>query len=281
MSQIAYDPVKDKMAGFIRGSRKLRRLFYFLLDMFFLRSWHVRKKIRQVYKSSGNTKDNWNVLDAGSGFGQYDAFMLRSFRNIYIKAIDVKEDYLADCRHYFVDSLAQKRIVFENQDLLELKDSGFDFTLCVDVLEHIEQDTLVMKNLYDALEPGGYLLMHSPSHFAADDAGDDEFFVDEHARVGYSREDISKKLKSVGFDQVEANYTYGTFGHLAWVLSIKWPMLILNKVGVIGFLILPIWYAFVLLPSLILNKIDLHSTNKTGTGIYALARKPLSSVNDR
>jgi len=274
MSQIAYDPVKDRFAGIIRNSRFLRRLFYFALDVFFLRSWHVRHTIRKIVKEASGSAPK--ILDAGSGFGQYDRFLLKLFPDAQITAVDVKEDYLRDCRFYFQKEIKAGTITFEQQDLLEYSKPGFEFVLCVDVLEHIYEDVVVMKNLCDSLKPGGFFLMHSPSHLAEEDAGDDAFFVDEHARAGYSEEELSQKMMQAGLEPFLIKYTYGVLGHAAWVLIIKWPMLLLNRLGFGAVLLLPFWYCLSLIPALIMMKSDVLNQNKTGTGILGLARRPVS-----
>src|SRR5690625_812450 len=97
MSRIAYDPVKDRFAAIIRKSRGLRTLFYGLLDLFFLRSWYVRRVLKK-HASPLDDQGPWKLLDAGSGFGQYDRFILRQFSNVQVRAVDVKADYLDDCR---------------------------------------------------------------------------------------------------------------------------------------------------------------------------------------
>jgi SAM-dependent methyltransferase len=270
MSQIAYDPVKDRLAKWVRKSRILRTLFYITLDLFFLRSWHIRKTVRNLFDDSSQPL---RVLDAGCGFGQYDRFLLKTLSASRILAVDVKEDYLEDCRKYFAREIKAGRIIFENRDLLDFRDEGYDLILCVDVLEHIEQDVKVMRNLRESLAPGGYLMMHSPSDLAGEDAGDDEFFVDEHARAGYSSSELRSKFRQAGLETVGIRYTYGTFGHAAWVLMIKWPMLTLNKVGFAAILLLPFWYLIVFLPSMALNSIDVKRTNREGTGIVGLARR--------
>jgi SAM-dependent methyltransferase len=275
MSQIAYDPVKDKFAGIIRNSKFLRRCFYFILDVFFLRSWHVRRSVRKLLRKHKPDSQNWKILDAGCGFGQYDRFLLKIFPEATIKAVDVKEDYLADCVSYFEEPIKAGKITFEKQDLLEYVSPDHDLILCVDVLEHIEDDVQVMVNMWHSLKPGGYFVMHSPSHLAEDDAGDDEFFVDEHARAGYSRPDLGEKFRLAGFEPVQIKYTYGRFGHFAWMLNIKWPMLMLNKIGFWSVVFLPFWYALTILPSLLMKKIDLHTGNPTGTGILGIARRPV------
>ncbi len=273
MSQIAYDPVKDKLAAVIRRSRLLRTLFYITLDLFFLRSWHIRRKAKELF---GAKDIKPAILDAGCGFGQYDRFMLRKLSPAHILAVDVKDDYLEDCRRYFRSNIRKGVIAFEKKDLLEFDEGSFDFILCVDVLEHIVEDVRVMRNMKKCLKPGGYFLMHSPSHLAEEDAGDDKFFVDEHARAGYSNQELRAKFKQAGLKPEYIRYTYGTWGHMAWVMMIKWPMLLLNKAGFWAAVLLPFWYLIVFIPSMLLNYADTRANNVEGTGIIGLARKPLS-----
>lgn len=278
MSQIAYDPVKDKFAKVIRKNRVLRTWFYFILDTLFLRSWYVKRSLKTLKQVLPKDTYQVKILDAGCGFGQYDRFLLRQFPNAVIDAIDVKEEYLEDCRAYYNYELSNGKITFKKTDLLNFDDSDkYDIILCVDVLEHIENDVDVMQRLNKALKSNGYILMHSPSDLAKHDAGEDDFFVDEHARVGYSKEDLAQKLSKAGYEAIKIDYSYGKWGHLAWVLLIKWPMLSLNTFGFLSLLLFPIWYAVVIFPSLLLMKIDLKHTNDYGTGILGLAMKSASS----
>ncbi|MDZ7691055.1 MAG: class I SAM-dependent methyltransferase [Balneolaceae bacterium] len=274
MSKIAYDPVKDRFAEIIRHSRFLHTLFYKLLDLFFLRSWYIRRVLRK-YAEPLDLTMKWQMLDAGTGFGQYDRFLLREFSNIHVKGIDVKADYLEDCRQYFQREIERGHIEFEQQDLLDIDyHNTFDFTICIDVLEHIEEDEQAIGNLAEALKPGGYFLMHSPSHYSESDAGEEDTFVGEHARAGYSKEDITNKIKRAGLNPVEVNYTYGKLGHFAWQFIIKYPMLILNKIKLWALPILAIYYIPVLPVALLLMRLDMIEDNERGTGIYALAQKP-------
>jgi len=273
MSRIAYDPVKDRFANIIRKFRFLRTLFYKLLDLFFLRSWYVRDILRE-YGTELDHQGEWKLLDAGSGFGQYDRFILQEFRNVRVKAIDVKSDYLQDSKQYFEQEIRNNRIDFEQADLLEISYSQkFEFVICIDVLEHIEEDRKVMENIHHALKPGGYFLMHSPSIYSEEDADGDDSFVDEHARVGYSKEDLGEKLEKAGFELTDVAYTYGSKGHLAWELLIKYPMLWLTKIKLWALPLMAVYYLFTLPVGLFLMFLDLRDENQRGTGIYALGRK--------
>jgi SAM-dependent methyltransferase len=273
MGTISYDPVKNRFAALIRNSGFLRTLFYYLLDLFFLRSWHVRRILK---KEGGklDKKGKWTLLDAGCGFGQDDRFILKHFNNVEIVSVDIKEEYLEDCRNYFKNDINQGIIKFRNADLLGLKpDQSFDFILCVDVLEHIENDQQVINNLAGLLKPGGKILMHSPSHFSEGDAGGGESFVGEHARAGYSKRDIYNKFRKAGLITERTHYTYGLPGHLAWVLTIKYPMMLLNRTGLAGLILLLPYYLVILSPCLLLNFVDLFTKNEKGNGVYALGSK--------
>ncbi len=265
MSQIAYDPVKDRFAARIRHSRALRRVFYFLLDLFFLRSWHVRRRLRQELAANPRAV----ILDAGCGFGQYDRYLLRRFPHVRIHAVDVKPDYLDACRHYFQADIAAGRIRFAESDLtIDTFPPEYDLVLCVDVLEHIEPDVQVMRTLRGALKPGGVLVMHSPSHLAEDDAEGDPSFVGEHARPGYSREELDAKLRQAGFEGTDIRYTYGPDGHRAWEWLIKRPMLWLSA-HFAWVLVLPFWYLVTLIPGLWWMRKDLDWKGE-GTGILGV-----------
>lgn len=240
-----------------------------MLDLFFLRSWHIRRILR---KEGGelDKQGSWTLLDAGCGFGQYDRFILNQFKNVKVLALDVKDDYLEDCRYYFQKEIEEGRIEFKRLDLLTLDISQeFDLIICIDVLEHIEEDQKVIQNLADSLKRSGGLLMHAPSHYSEEDADEGESFVGEHARPGYSKRDITKKYLEAGITPAKVHYTYGVYGHLAWVILIKYPMILLNTSGIAGIILLWVYYPIVLLPGLLLNLADLYTSNEKGNGLFA------------
>jgi hypothetical protein len=63
-----YDPIKRKLGVVFNKTPFLRKLFYRLLDVLLLRSWHVHKALKEWEKSHPGKQQ---ILDAGSGFGQY------------------------------------------------------------------------------------------------------------------------------------------------------------------------------------------------------------------
>jgi 2-polyprenyl-3-methyl-5-hydroxy-6-metoxy-1,4-benzoquinol methylase len=265
-----YDPVKKVFGGIVSRNVFLRKIFYRLLDLMFLRSWHVRNMIRTLYKKD----DVLEIFDAGMGFGQYSYFMAKYFTNCRILGVDVKDEQVDDC-NYFFENTRFRNAKFEIADLtkIDYKDK-FDFILNVDVMEHIVEDELVLKNFAASLKPGGRLLINTPSNLGGSDAHDehDESFIEEHARNGYSKEDISSKLERAGLRVTHFTYTYGKFGTVSWRFGIKYPILIAGASKIL-ILLLPFYYLFTLWFVLILMWLDTKVENKEGTGIVVVAQK--------
>lgn len=265
-----YDPVKKVFGDIVARNVFLRRIFYRLLDIMFLRSWHVRKSVKSLYSSS----ESLNIFDAGMGFGQYSYFMAKRFRGSRIFGVDVKDEQVEDC-NYFFEKRGFKNVKFEVADLTKINyNNEYDFILNVDVMEHIVEDELVLKNFANALKKGGRLLINTPSDLGGSDAHDehDESFIEEHARNGYSKEDITAKLERAGLKVTHFKYTYGKYGTISWRFGIKYPILIAG-VSKLLILMLPFYYFFTIWFVLILMWLDTKTDNEAGTGIVVVAEK--------
>ncbi len=267
-----YDPVKRSLGVFFNKTPFLRKIFYHLLNLLLLRSWHVRKTMRKIKKSFPEKPD---ILDAGSGFGQYDYTMSLQFPAAKITGLDIKQEQIDDCNTFFTKIQRKNRVNFEYADLTQFsRPESYDFALSVDVMEHIEDDVRVFKNIYTSLRPGGVLLISTPSDQGGSDVHHDheDSFIDEHVRDGYAISDIEEKLKSVGFKQIESKYSYGTPGKISWSLSMKIPIKMVN-LSKIFLAILPFYYLITFPFSFILNIFDVHMTHKTGTGLIVKCMK--------
>jgi SAM-dependent methyltransferase len=271
-----YDPIKRSLGKVFNQSPVLRKLFYRLLDLLLLRSWHISKELNKWAKQN---RESRQILDAGSGFGQYVYRMARKNPMWNIKGLDVKEEQIADCNQFF-DRIGYKHVHFEVADLTKLSFSNaFDLVLCVDVMEHIEEDVLVLTNYNKALKPGGMLLISTPSDQGGSDVHHHDEkpagavgFIDEHVRDGYGINELDEKLRKAGFSKTEIRYQYGKPGKLSWKLSMKYPILMLNTSKLL-FLLLPFYYLLVFPLCLVLNFIDIRTRHASGTGLVAKAWK--------
>jgi SAM-dependent methyltransferase len=267
-----YDPIKKTLGRFFSGPLFMRKIFYFLLDLLLLRTWHVKKALRTLTRE---IPEDASVLDAGAGFGQYTWRMSRMNRKWKITAADIDQEHIDGCNKFFKAAGLSGRIVCELLDLTELGNANsFDLILSVDVMEHIKEDEHVFRNFWRALKPAGSLLISTPSDKGGSDVHDPtEFsFIDEHVRNGYGIIEISQKLENAGFKNIRASYTYGVPGNISWHLSMKYPVEMLNY-SKFFYLLLPFYYLIIFPVALFLNFLDVSLTHKSGTGLLVLTGK--------
>ncbi len=270
-----YDPIKRTLGNVFNRTPFLRKVFYGLLDLLLLRAWHVHKELKAFkgWKQSG-----LNVLDAGAGFGQYTYWMNRKNPQWTITSIDVKDEQVADCNRFFGQIGQSERVLFKVGDLTTFrKENTYDLVICVDVMEHIEEDVKVFENYHASMKEGAMLLISTPSDQGG--SGLDEHhegevhgFIDEHVRDGYNIHEIEEKLKGVGFSKVEARYQYGKPGKVAWKLSMMYPLTLLNK-SKLFFILLPFYYLITYPISYVLNWRDVSGMHHSGSGLVVKAWK--------
>jgi len=279
-----YDPIKRSLGNIFNRKPWLRILFYHLLDLLLLRTWHVKNAlngwIRDTRYAMREATSNIpgpksRILDAGSGFGQYSYFLSGMKGNLMIDAVDLKEEQIADCNSFF-HSIGRSNVQFAVADLTTFsKPDNYDLILSVDVMEHILEDEAVFRNFHQSLKPGGMVLVSTPSDQGGSDVhdhGEEESFIDEHVRDGYNIQEIQEKLKRAGFGKSEAHYTYGKPGQLGWKLSMKYPIKMLNA-SKLFFIILPFYYLITFPFALLFNAMDVWGKHKTGTGLIVKAWK--------
>ena len=248
-----------------------RVLFYQLLDLLLLRSWHIQRALRQW---KGTQTHAVQVLDAGFGFGQYTYRMAKSLNYQSIDAVDLKDEQVADCDGFF-KKVNISNVHFQTGDLTAfVRPEKYDLVLCVDVMEHIEEDVQVLTNYCQSLKKGGMLLISTPSDQGGSDVHDDgeTSFIEEHVRDGYGVDDMANKLKTAGFSKWDIQFSYGRWGRISWLLSMKYPMLMLNKTSLF-FIILPLYYLATYPFAFVFNALDVRVHNPKGTGLIVKAWK--------
>jgi len=262
-----YDPIKDRIMSLIKIHPAARKLFFFLLDMLFLRQWYVKKRILNLYSK----KDAIAFYDAGSGFCQYSDFVLSNWEKSTVLALDLKSEYLQNYSRYAVKQFAG-RFDWITADLVDFVPANkFNLICAIDILEHIENDQQVLNNFYQCLEVKGKLIISTPS-----DTDEAAKFTSEHVRPGYSESDLRTKLTNAGFDINEFTYSYGKWGKLSWKMSIKFPIRLLS-ISILMILLLPIYYVCLYPIIYLLMRLDVNSNNYVGNGIIVVAEKPATS----
>lgn len=265
-----YDPIKKGLGTFFNRSPLLRILFYKLLNLLLLRTWHIKKELKKYRKENAGFI---RVLDAGSGFGQYTYYIMQLSKSWIVTGVDLKTEQIIDCNDFIKKIKKEHQVNFKVADLTSFDEpETYNLILCVDVMEHIENDVQVFRNFAKALKPGGVVLISTPSDQGGSDVHDnnDESFIEEHVRDGYNIVDIETKLRSAGFIKIESKYSYGKPGNISWKISMKYPVIMLNFSKLL-YVILPFYYILTFPICFLLNFLDVNMKHKSGTGLIVKA----------
>lgn len=262
-----YDPIKNVMFKIVKAIPALRSLFFAALDLLFLRQWYVKRKISDCFKSDASI----SFYDAGSGFCQYSDYILKHWKHSKVFALDLKTDYLKDYAIAAEQNYPQRFSWVEGDLVLYKPLKKFNLIAAIDILEHIEDDKQVLANFYECLEPGGKLVISTPSNL--DEAAR---FTAEHVRPGYNPDELKSKLKEAGFAIKSFEFSYGKWGKLSWKLAMKYPLQLVSY-SIILMLVLPIYYICLYPVIYLLMHKDITSHNNVGNGLVVVAEKPITA----
>ena len=156
--------------------------------------WFVsrNKVIKFLVKKFVGTGD-WEkkkFLEIGCG----TAFVLKGLSDLPFLQLSGAEIYLQGLKYA---RLRLPEVNFIQLDATDLPfKEQFEAMGAFDVLEHIESDELVMRNVYDALKKGGYFFLSVPQYMWMWSRTDDYAC---HKRR-YTRKELLSKLRITGFD---------------------------------------------------------------------------------
>jgi len=157
------------------------------------------------------------VLEAGCGIGNLTELLLDRKRLVAVDYEDFYVERLSQAYGHLRNLTVGRADLLEPADLSRAsKDGLFDTIICLNVVEHIEDDVRVMRNFRDLLKPGGraiILVPHDPSNYTAVDKTLGHF-------RRYTRSELSKKAEQAGLKVVEC-WGFNRVGGLGWRISGK------------------------------------------------------------
>jgi SAM-dependent methyltransferase len=154
------------------------------------------------------------VLEVGAGVGTMTRY-LRHAREIV--ASDVSASYLEELRRAFA---ADPRVRILRYDLEQTPPAelgrDFDTILCLNVLEHVENDLQALSRLRELLQPGGRLVLLVPAMKVL--YGSIDRAIGHYRR--YEEQELVEKVRAAGFavEHVEWLNRLGAFG---WFLNAR------------------------------------------------------------
>lgn len=155
------------------------------------------------------------VLEIGAGIGNMTSRFLP--RDEYI-ASEINQQYLETLWSRFGHEGRAKILhldLSEPEHFKELRESQ-DSIICLNMLEHVEDDIAALKRMYETLAPEGNLILlvpQDPHIFSNLDQ------VSKHFRR-YTREDLQQKLNQAGFT-VDTMFDFNKPGYIGWAIEGK------------------------------------------------------------
>lgn len=156
------------------------------------------------------------ILEAGCGNGNIASFLKNKE---LVVAVDNDEQMLSMFKERLSGNENFKIIKFDlaNRQITSfLRDEKIDTVVCINTLEHIENDLVVLNNFYEILEENGKLILLIPAlkflYSSLDEAAG-------HFRR-YNKKEITYKLNKTNFS-VEYTSHFNLFGIIGWFLQGK------------------------------------------------------------
>ncbi|MDX2029984.1 MAG: class I SAM-dependent methyltransferase [Blastocatellia bacterium] len=165
-----------------------------------------------IYEQIAHAMGN-RVLEVGSGTGNITQFLRAGSRQV--TATDVVPSYRNHLEKLFADEAKVRVGTFDLMSRAPAEYGGaFDTVVCLNVLEHIEDDHFALEQMREVLEPGGKLALLVPAH---------QFLFGEFDRaVGhyrrYERRELTDKLSRAGF-AVHGLTFFSMLAALPWLIN--------------------------------------------------------------
>lgn len=202
----------ERYCNFYRSSGKLRRFFRFDIR-------YRCRRLHEVLDELSISTNGVSVLDFGFGAGD----LLASFpKECSVCGVDVSPSAVETARNKEIFKKFRKAqfqtVPEHNND--EFIHEKFDLVLSSHVIEHVDDDEVLLNTLKSRLKDDGHLVLFAP----VEEPG----YIHFHVR-NYSVETLSQKVKDCGFDIVFCEGSMNINGHIWKVITIpsrhNWPVL--------------------------------------------------------
>jgi 2-polyprenyl-3-methyl-5-hydroxy-6-metoxy-1,4-benzoquinol methylase len=160
------------------------------------------------------------VLEIGSGSGNISQFFIKNNWNITLS--DIRDNYCELLKKKFNNEINQVDVL--NMNLVDPDfDSKFrhfynqfDTVFALNVIEHIEDDKLALRNIYKLLKKEGHVIILVPAYQALYNAIDAS--LDHYRR--YVQKQTNDIILKAGFEIIHEQY-FNAMGIPAWFISGK------------------------------------------------------------
>ena len=114
-------------------------------------SWEIPSMVRHLVFSSKN------ILDLGCGDGGTVSGIIRKYPSKKVTGVDISPRRIDSLKERF----PKKRFICGDVCSTKLKDNSFDLIISTQVIEHVEDDKKMVREMHRLLKKGGFLYISS------------------------------------------------------------------------------------------------------------------------
>ena len=134
------------------------------------------------------------ILDFGCGGG---ALLTELSEYGKVIGLDSSHVALSYCR-----KKAQKNLVLNNGHKLPFKNNTFEMIICLDVIEHLENDTKFLKQISEVLKKDGYIFLMAPAFPSLWSRRD--VYLGHHRR--YTKWQLKRHIENLGLNVIKISH---------------------------------------------------------------------------
>ncbi len=177
--------------------------------------WHALKNILKSEIENGLV-----TLDIGSYDGYISYNLKKLFIDLKITVVDIDKSALQIARERGLNTLCASALE------LPIKDNRVDVVLCLDLIEHIEEDDKLFKEIFRILKKDGKVILTTPMQDGVSFPFLNRIKIEAinkswgHVRKGYSLKQIREIFQSNGLMCEKQVGCFNLFSRLAYRFAI-------------------------------------------------------------
>jgi 2-polyprenyl-3-methyl-5-hydroxy-6-metoxy-1,4-benzoquinol methylase len=229
---------------------------------------HARiRNTRVLNHAVGLDLNQARILDIGCGHGYALFWLSQRFPSARLEGVEIDPVQVAECQQA-AEANGYTHLQFKEGTFQDINEqSAYDLIITIDVLEHVPDDSGMLRKMANILRPGGTALIHVPLRHQLQRrifSVYNKHTVHDHVRDEYLPDEIRMKVEQAGLTVVKLEYGFGVWGELSFELNnLFWTNRALRNIT-----------ALCTFPaSLISGYIDTRSKPARGNSILIVARR--------
>lgn len=181
----------------------------------------VRNDIKRLLKSDKKATKNLSILDVGGRKSPYTINLPADVTLLDVpQESGTREELNLGFTDHILSSIQEKRsnisdIVIQDMTKSKLEDDSYDAVVCIEVIEHVEEDDVFVKNIAKVIKKGGWAYFTTPNGDYIKNEGPGK--NPDHVRH-YTKNQLQAVLEKY-FDHVEVRYAVKTGKYRVWGLK--------------------------------------------------------------